>query len=211
MCFLQEPLVQHNNDDIEIWEFQSEDELSTTVTTKTTDDVNHPSEVQECDKSSILKLLSFICTFLFAWQAVFRIQDGALNVLFKFFSLLFEKVLNFTGSEKIRTLHQHFPSNLKLARNVRSGDYANFGKFIVCQKCYTTYRYEDCLGQDGISMCTYVRFPRHPQKRMRVTCSYPLLKVVKTASGKHMSHPLKLFCYCSIIESLRTLFKGLAC
>ena len=207
MYFLQDLLVQHNSDDIEIWEFESEDELefcSTTVAKNTADDVNPPGEMPEREKS-ILKLVSFICTFLFAWKAVFRIQDGALDVLFKFFSLMFNKLLNFTGSEHIRTLHQHFPSNLKLARNIQSGDYTNFWKFIVCQKCYTTYRYEDCLGQDGISMCRYVRFPRHPQKRMRVKCSSPLLKVVKTASGKHMSHPLKLFCYRSIIESIKNL------
>ena len=68
MYFLQDLLVQHNNDDIEIWEFESEDELefcSTTVAKNTADDVNPPGEMPECEKS-ILKLVSFICTFLFA-------------------------------------------------------------------------------------------------------------------------------------------------
>lgn len=95
-------------------------------------------------EAAILKLVSFVSTFLFSWQAVFRIQDGALNVL-KFISLLFKKILAFTGSENLKALHQHFPSSLKLALKVQSGDYVSFEKLIVCQKCYTTYRYEDCL------------------------------------------------------------------
>ena len=108
MYFLQDLLVQHNNYDIDIWEFESEDDLefcSTTVAKNTADDVNPPEEMPECEKS-ILKLVSFIYTFLFACKAVFRIQDGALDVLFNFVSLMFRKLLNFTRSEHIRTLHQ---------------------------------------------------------------------------------------------------------
>lgn len=40
---------------------------------------------------------------------------------------------------------------------------------------------------------------------MRVTCSSPLLKVVKTASGKQRYHPLKVFCYRSIIQSIKQI------
>ena len=57
----------------------------------------------------------------------------------------------------------------------------------------------------GISMCTYVRFPRHPQKRMRTPCSFPLLKSVRTASGQKIFHPIKTFCYASIVQYLREI------
>lgn len=32
----------------------------------------------------IIKTVHFICTFLLSWQAIFRLTDTALNVLFRF-------------------------------------------------------------------------------------------------------------------------------
>ena len=188
-------------DDVEVWEFDSEDEFEPS-SGKTTD-LN--TQLQSDSASKMQKLVGFICMFLLSWQAVFRIPDGALNVMFKFLSLLFLKLGDITGSVDMKTLSQHFPSSLMLARKVQSGDSANFSKLIVCQKCSTTYRYEDCLERNGIKKCTYVRFPRHPQKRMRVPCNSPLLKLIKTASGRHISTPLKVFCYQSIIQTIRCL------
>lgn len=50
-----------------------------------------------------------------------------------------------------------------------------------------------------------MRFPRHPQKQTRAVCGYPLLKTVKTAAGKQLSLPLKVFCYQCIIQSIQHL------
>ena len=163
--------------------------------------VHHPTS----EVSSILTLVGFLCTFLFSWQAVFRISDGALNVMFKFFRLLLEKISNFNGSVHLKILSQHFPSSVVLARKVQSSNHESFSKYVVCQRCYTTYQFEDCLKKDGVNKCTFVRFPRHPQKRMRVPCGCSLLKVAKTASGKHISSPLKVFCYRSIIQSVNQI------
>ena len=193
-----------NSGDVEVWEFESEAESPVNPTTCMSD----ARELQDCVRPSILKVVGFMCTFLLSWQAVFRIPDGALNVLFKFLSLVIMKLCNVSGSEDLRMLHRHFPSSLVLARMLQSGNDANFSKLIVCQKCYTTYRYEDGLEKDGITSCTYVRFLRHSQKRMRVACKSSLLKVIKTASGKHVFHPLKIiFCYRSIIETLKQLLQ----
>lgn len=134
--------MEDNSADVEVWEFGSEDETevcSSSPATSTMDSV--PSESLECEKPSILIMIGFICIFLFSWQAVFQIPDGAINVLFKFFSLLFRKMHDVTGSDNLRMLHQNFPSSLTLARKVQSGNYEDFQKLTVCQKCFTTYRY----------------------------------------------------------------------
>lgn len=177
--------------DVEIWEFESEDEFEPSPEATTHLNTDGASKAQN---SSIFKLVGFICTFLLSWQAAFRIPDGTLNVIFKFFGLLFVKLCDITGSVDLKTLSQHFPNSVMQAHKIQSGDNVSFTKFIVCQKCYSTYRYEDCLERNGISKCVFVRFPRHPQKRMRMICGSPLLKFVKTASGKQMSRPLKVFC-----------------
>ena len=104
-------------------------------------------------------------------------------------------------------LHQNFPSSLTLAWKVQSGNSETFQKLIVCQTCFTTYSYEDCFGANGISKCTYMHFPRHLQKQMRVVCGSPLLKTVKTAAGKQLSFPLKVFCFKALFKSIQFLFQ----
>ena len=128
-----------------------------------------------------------------------------MNILFKFFSLLLHKLVTLTGSKTVEELHKYFPSSLLSARKIQCQKQANFYKFVVCQKCFTTFNLEDCLGKDGIQKCTYVHFPRHPQKCIRVLCNESLLKTAKTPSGRITSYPLKLYCFKSIIESIQQL------
>ena len=137
MCavLLQEPSSEANSGDAELWEFESDSESDYESTPQT----NKPSQLHE---SPILKLVGFICTFLFSWQAVFRIPDGALNILFKFFSLILQK-FTLTGSENLRKLHQYFPSSLLPAQKMQCGRQTSFYKFVVCQKCFTTYNLEE--------------------------------------------------------------------
>ena len=108
------------------------------------------------------------------------------------------------GSKSLQMLHKVFPGSLKQARTLKAIDVERFTKFVMCGKCHTTYQYSDCIGPNGVSSCKFIRFPRHPQKRMRLECSFPLLKNVKTPSGKLRSIPSKIFCYRSIIEAIET-------
>ena len=67
-------------------------------------------------RQSVLDIITFICKFLLSWQAVFRITDNALNILFKFFGLLLFKLKAITGHRDVEALYQHFPTSLFLAR-----------------------------------------------------------------------------------------------
>lgn len=64
------------------------------------------------------------------------------------------------------------------------------------------YEQTDCTAN---AKCSYVRFLRHPQQRMRSKCDENLMKAVKTASGKKIFVPLRVFCYKSIIDSIKNL------
>ena len=185
---LQEPSLEASSGDVEVWKFESD-------SPELWDPAPQTNESSQLNGSPVLKLVGFICTFLVSWQAVFRIPDGALNTLFKFLSLFLQKLLTLTGAEQLRMLHQYFPSSLLLAQKMRCEKQTSFCKFVVCQKCFTTYNIKDCLGKDGIRKCTYVRFPTHPQKRMRMSCNGPLLKLAKCPSGRFTFYPHKVFCF----------------
>ena len=111
----------------------------------------------------LLNLISFVCTFLLSWQAVFRIPDGAMVVFFRFFSLFLLKLGNITGSEDLQKIHELFPNSLNHARRMQGMNCDDFRKLVVCQKCYSTYQYKDCIGTGAISNCTFFRFPRPPK------------------------------------------------
>jgi hypothetical protein len=150
----------------------------------------------------VAKLIGFVCAFLLSWQAVFRLPDAAIEVIFKFLNLFLCKLGEITGSEDLKILHDWFPNNLKRAKKLQGICRDNYQKLIVCRTCYSTYQYSDCVGRNGISKCTFVRFPKHSQKRMRAPCLTPLMKKVKTSTGKQILAPVKVFCYKSIIQEL---------
>lgn len=100
-----------------------------------------------------------------------------------------------------KVFSKQYISGQKLKGIVRD----DFEKFVVCQSCNSTYSYIDCMGANGISKCTYVRYPQHSQKRMRSPCNTPLLRNVKTVSGIQHLTPVKIFCYKSITETLRQM------
>lgn len=158
---------------------------------------------EEMDRPLITKLISYICSFLLSWQAIFRIPDVAIGVILKFFRILFLKLSEITKSEDLQLLHRLFPENLNHARKLQDINRDDYEKFVVCSRCHSTYNYSDCVGKDGINKCTFVPFPRHKQKRMRTPCNHLLMKTIKTASGKHTTMPMKIFCYRSIIQTIK--------
>ena len=62
---------------------------------------------------------------------------------------------------------------------------------------------KDATGKRDNAKCSFVRFPRHPQTRMRSPCETPLLKLVKTSSHKYLYKLIKVFRYRSVIKSIQ--------
>ena len=155
--------------------------------------------------STALQLLRFIVLFILSWQAIFRIPNVAINTAFKFFYILLHELSDYTRSDNLRELAEVFPNTLLKAQAFQSIRRDDYKKLIVCPECYCTYDYDDCLsrGNRSITTCSFVRFPKHPQARMRKPCCSPLLKTVKTSSRKIILHPIKVFCYRSLIEQLK--------
>lgn len=180
-----------DSDDVEVWE---SDEDTDTV-------IRGGSEVASANNVHI-KLINFLCTFLLLWQTLFRIPNVAMGLVYKFMSIFLKKISEIS-SQNLIEIHNFFPDTLKKAQVMQSINCNNFEKLIVCPKCYSTYEQTDCT----TAKCSYVRFPRHPQLRMCSRCNEDLMKTVKTASGKKIFVPLRVFCYRSIIDSIKSLIR----
>lgn len=53
--------------------------------------------------------------------------------------------------------------------------------------------------------CSYVMFPNHPQRTRRRPCNTILMKTVRTSCGTTSLYPRQMYCYKSVIESLKEL------
>ena len=85
----------------------------------------------------------------------------------------------------------------------------DFQKVVVCKRCGSTYKYEECIdARNNVKQCSYIRFPNHPWPSKRKPCSFPLLKCVKTTKGRDRFLPHKLYCYQSIVKVLQKLVKS---
>ncbi|SMN01766.1 hypothetical protein SPONN_25 [uncultured Candidatus Thioglobus sp.] len=155
-----------------------------------------------------LCLLQFIVLFLLSWQAIFRIPNVALDVAFKFFSILLNKLSEFCGTN-LRAVAAFFPETLLKAYQFQHIVRDNYQQLIVCSECYSTYEYTDCLSKENparnIRFCSFVRFPKHPQARMRIPCGNALLKTIRTATKKHIERPIKVFCCQSLVDCCKQL------
>lgn len=145
--------------------------------------------------------------FLLILQAKYYIPDASVDLLIKFlytFMLVTGRFSTF-----MKELADVFPRSLTTLLNLVKNKQC-FTKYVVCPRCHTLYNYESCKEKVGSRVvsknCAYIAFPKHPQHSRRQPCKYPLLKSVEVRSGQIYLYPHKIYCYTSLISSLKKLF-----
>lgn len=183
----------------EIWD-ESDDEVIS--------DIEPPpcaSQNSDCvnnEDSRIKILVKWIVIFMSRLRVLFSLSDAASNFILNFFSaffVLFGKIISPTN------VFPEVPSSLYKMRRMLNG-VKEFTRYIVCRKCSSVYKLEDCKDRNGrVRKCQFVLFPNHPQSRMRKPCDMLLLKSVELPSNKKILYPYLTYCYLSIETSLQAM------
>ena len=160
---------------------------------------------KEYEKAQLL--LKWIAGFLFVLQAKHHIPNAAIDFLIKFLFLLICVLGRF--SPFIRYLQQLFPQSLNAMRKTFMRE-ASFAKYPVCPKCSKVYKsFESCIERVGSNLtskrCSYVQFPKHPQRSRRRACEASLMKSIQFRSGRRILYPFKVYCYNGLKSSLQNL------
>ena len=159
------------------------------------------------------RLTKLFTLFILLWQIVFKVSDAGMTIMFLFLC----KFIGIIVSSVLPTVQaQAFLTTLRIPRNVmkakaligRDGD--SFSKYASCPKCHSIYRLELCVLEHAdkttsSKCCSFVKFPKHPYIRLRAPCNTQLMKRVRTSSGSQYWYPRQMFCYQSIISSLKAL------
>ena len=133
------------------------------------------------------------------WQSIFKIANTSVEVLLKFIKILLPF---FTDSDHTKN---SFPNSLLQAHRLLQLNRDDFQSLVVCPKCHTTYEKQDCRDGTKIKLCSYVEFPLHPWVSKWKPCLTPLLKLVKNSRNNERFIPHKVYCFRSIIETLKKL------
>lgn len=89
-----------------------------------------------------------------------------------------------------------------------------FVKYVVCRKCYSLYKFEDCVrnfgGDRTSAVCKFVRFPNHPQRERRRPCGEFLLKTVELSDGRKNLYPIRHTVINLLLKHSKDLHRGLS-
>ena len=148
--------------------------------------------------------------FLLSWQTLFRVSDTGMNVLFMFIATFLSFVSSKLDIAQLNDFIRLLPQNTSSAKKLIGNTGDSFTKYASCPSCHSIYLLDSCkvIQPDKnvhSKQCTYVKFPHHPRIQYRKACNTLLLKKVKTSTGSISLYPRQLFCYRSLVESLKDL------
>ena len=86
----------------------------------------------------------------------------------------------------------------------------SFIQYVCYPTCHFLYLMAECIincSNDVLQSkeCCFQLFPSHPQSQDRAPCGTVLMKNVRSASGKQLLRPRKIYSYNSLIESLKEI------
>ena len=169
----------------------------------------HKNDRSDAIESTTNSMLKWILLYLFLWGTTYNVSANALQNLISFLGYVLHHISQY--SPFLAVLATIFPISLYLARKYFDLEKDNFVKYVVCPSCHSIYLYDDCLVKETtremVKKCSYVEFPRHPNKSFRRKCGHDLLKRVTLRNGKIKYYPFKVYCYKSVTESIVTLLK----
>jgi len=140
------------------------------------------------------------------WQAVFNVTEMALVALLKFFKYPFKMISLMYRASQITLLSDQIPCMVKRAEKLLKINERKIINYIVCPKCHSIYKYEDCVikranGMVEAKLCRYVKYPDHPHQSKREACKSSLFKNTKSVTKKRLP-AIKVYPYLPLQHSM---------
>ena len=138
----------------------------------------------------------------------FNISDNGMEFLLAGLKKCFE--IAAASSQWMAGLALVFPGTLYFFRKEIGLVNDMFVKYVVCP-CHKLYEFENCYhsvgGRHVSRKCSFVKFPNHRQQWRRQACGASLLKEVSLKCGTKKLYRHRVYCYRSVVESLKDLVK----
>lgn len=157
------------------------------------------------------RVVHVLLLFLFLWQSLFRISDGAISLMLSFIMKFFLLAGTCLQLDALNKLGHAFPATLYRARKFLGRIQEQFKRYVSCPSCHKLYAFDNCWIVAGphnklVSLeCSFKQYPNHLQSRMRAPCGQKLLKTVRSSNGTEFLAPYQTYCFKSVSRSLEEL------
>jgi hypothetical protein len=201
-----------DNKNFEVWDDIPMEDISLDVNCELDQNVQGENELKiigqsDIDKKSKFAVLAhWMIIFISLWTTSFNITGIALDCIIHFIHAFFKICgQSIPGFNLFVSL---FPTSLHNLYKLQGSKADAFLKYVVCSMCHSIYKMEDCVikehGKSSSKLCSFVEFPNHPQARHRHQCGNQLMKEILTKLGSTIFYPKKVYCYNSVIQTLKS-------
>ncbi|XP_073670897.1 uncharacterized protein [Paramisgurnus dabryanus] len=177
------------------------------------DGEEHGSDQSRSEKPEHL-LMKLFAMMLLSWQSTFKISDNAITSLLLCIKHFMWIIGNVLCANTLTAFSSNIPKTLCSLRKWTGILRDDFLQYVVCPKCMTVYMLTETyeLRRDGTKVCRtcgHIPFYNHPQQRsaLRKKCGSALLRKATYSSGEEYVHPIRSYCYKSVVQSLGGLVK----
>lgn len=184
------------------------------MTSSDKDNTTNENESMQSRKSSLLStsLVKLIVMFIMTWKIMHNLPDAAVSIVFCFLKRLLELFSRLFNCSRLKLVSDLLPQSLYMIRNFLGENRDDFENFIVCPKCSSCYKPEECVrtlanGQKKDDHCSFVEFPHHLQRARTKPCGASLFKATRSKHGELILKAKRVFCYRSVKKSLQEFLK----
>lgn len=130
-------------------------------------DVEVEDSIMDENRPQAKSFVKWIAVLILGFQAAFVLPYNATQWLFTFLHILFTALRTVCPTPFILAVCTLLPGSLYLAWRLLKVDEDEFIRYVVCPKCDSIYRFEECIIKSGTQLlskrCSYVAFRNHPQ------------------------------------------------
>lgn len=155
-------------------------------------------------------MVLLLIAFLLKFQFVFKISDTAIAMLLRFFNYMIKVIGNSFNIPVLQGIVT--PLSIRGCHSLLGSNQMLFKEYVVCPTCHMLY-FDPQLSTlvEGTTMnrksalCKYVKFPNHPQLRLRSPCNTTLMNTIKNLGNKVSFKARKTYCYYGLKAALANL------
>lgn len=131
--------------------------------------------------------MQYLFIFISFWQFAYNVSNSAINALIRFLKFFVYFLGVSFKSDAIASAADRIPLGLKKVHK-SLGVNNDFIQYVVCSKCHSIYKYEDCIEVkynkcNESKRCRHIAYPNHSQVSHRKQCDTFLLKKVRSKNG----------------------------
>jgi hypothetical protein len=193
----------------EVWDVTEEEVNADLNNENTLPHVNATENNASVIQCKVQAMVRWIIIFFYLWAYHCAVSETAIELLLSFFVAMFDVLGNIFSPLVIFTCS--FPKSYHGLKKYLGLETDNFVKYVVCTRCNSVYNFEECHtkinGKTVSKNCLYAALPHHRQVHRRATCNEPLLKEVILKNGQVRLYPKKVYCYNSVVGTLRRFLR----